>query len=172
MLEVLMSEFRNAFTEIEYEIDAQTRVVNAQAFGLVGRRFVRLYAGLAYHPLVGEDALAFALLHETGHHRAQGRRFAGDPMLACDCLADQWAIGVGARALRRACGRVVNIANALDSLDALVSSIDRITRGSRASPAKRSKPVRSCWAGHWPERKRRLGTGNTSMPPDPCFYTC
>jgi hypothetical protein len=93
ILKILVSEFRTAFTGIEYEIDTQTRIVNAQAFGQGGKRFVRIYGGLAFHPLVSEDALAFTLPHETGHHRARGRRFAGDPMIACDCLADKWAVG-------------------------------------------------------------------------------
>src|ERR1700692_701205 len=93
MLEVLVSEFRTAFAGIEYEVDTQTRVVNAQAFSLGDSRFVRLYGGFAFHPLVSEDALVFTLLHETGHHRARGRRFAGDPRLACDCPPPKWATG-------------------------------------------------------------------------------
>jgi hypothetical protein len=42
MLKILVSEFRTAFTGIEYEIDTQTRIVNARAFGQGGKRFVRV----------------------------------------------------------------------------------------------------------------------------------
>jgi hypothetical protein len=43
MLKMLVSEFRTTFTGIEYEIDTQNRVLNAQAFGQGGKRFVRVY---------------------------------------------------------------------------------------------------------------------------------
>src|SRR5271170_5637603 len=68
MLEVLLSEFRNAFAGIEYQVDTQTRIVNAQAFRLGSSRFIRIYGGFALHPLVNADALVFTLLHEMGHH--------------------------------------------------------------------------------------------------------
>jgi hypothetical protein len=163
VLEVLVSEFRTTFAGIEYEVDTKTRIVNAQAFELGGSRFVRLYGGFAFHPLVSEDALAFTLLHETGHHRARGRRFAGDPRLACDCLADTWAIGPGARALRRCTGRMMNLLNALASLDATIASID-----ARASDCtRRSQNPQSCWAEFWPTRKSRLCIGNAQVPTGP-----
>ena len=69
-------------------------------------RIVRLYGGLALHPKVNDDALIFALLHETGHLLASGRRFASDPMLACDCEADKWAISEGAEILHRRVGLI------------------------------------------------------------------
>ncbi len=171
MLEILVSEFRTAFAGIEYEVDTQTRIMNAQAFCLGGSRFVRLYGGLAFHQLFSEDALVFTLLHETGHHCARGRRFAGDPGLACDCLADKWALGVGAKALRRCSGRVVNLSNALDSLDAMILSID-IRRGNKvsASPTRQSERPQACWARFWPARKSRLSSGNVPMPTGPCYY--
>jgi hypothetical protein len=170
MLEVLVGEFRAAFAGIEYEVDTQTRVVNAQAFGMGGSRFVRLYGGFAFHPFVSEDALVFTLLHETGHHRARGRRFAGDPMLACDCLADKWAVSVGATALRRCTGRTMNLLNALDSIDAMIASID-VSTGAAAS-IRRSQSRQACWAGFWPTRKSRLCSGNVPVPTGPCYYSC
>jgi hypothetical protein len=45
MLEVLVDEFRTAFAGIEYGVDTQTRIVNAQAFGSSGGG-----RGLAAHP--------------------------------------------------------------------------------------------------------------------------
>jgi hypothetical protein len=169
-LNMFASEFQTAFTGIEYEVDTRTRIVNAQAFGLGDKRIVRLYGGLAFHPLVNEDALVFTLLHETGHHRARGRRFAGNPMIACDCLADKWAIGAGANALRRASGRTMNLANALDSLDALIASIEDGARLPLTAPAVRARKSQLCWTGCWRSRKARLTEGNASAPIGPCYY--
>ena len=168
MLDVLLCQFRAAFAGIQYEVDTQTRIVNAQAFHAGGCRFVRVYGGLAFHPLVSEDALVFTLLHETGHHRARGRRFAGDPGLACDCLADKWAVCAGTRALRRRTGRSMNLLSALDSLDGTVASIG----ADAAAPSRRSHPSRDCWAGLWPARKSRLRSGNAPAPTGPCYYSC
>jgi hypothetical protein len=167
MLTMLVAEFRTAFTGIEYEIDTQTRIVNAQAFGQGGKRFVRVYGGLAFHPIISEDALIFTLLHETGHHRARGRRFAGDPMIACDCLADKWAVGAGASALRRYTGRMMNLQNALDSLDAMIASIDV----GGVTLKKRSHSRQACSAGLWSTRKSRLCSGNVTAPTGPCYYS-
>lgn len=168
MLEVLLSEFRSAFAEIKYEVDTQTRIVNAQAFVLGGSRIVRLYAGLAFHSLLSEDALVFTLLHETGHHRARGRRFAGDPALACDCLADRWAIGPGAKVLRICSGRVLNLPASLKSLDAMIASIE-VARVS--APARRQfRGPHSCWAGYWPARKLRLNSNAPLTPREPCYF--
>jgi hypothetical protein len=173
LLKVLVAEFRTAFAGIEYGVDTQTPVVNAQAFGdSRGCRVVRLYGGLAFHPLVSEDALVFALLHETGHHRAPGRRFAGDPMLACDCLADKWAVGAGATALRRSSGRMMNLPNALDSLGAMIASIDVGTGHVSAAPTRRSHRRQACWAAAWSMRKLRLTSGSLSGPTGRCYYTC
>ncbi|HTD00134.1 MAG TPA: hypothetical protein VK734_20530 [Bradyrhizobium sp.] len=166
MLEVLVSQFRAAFVGIEYEVDMQTRIVNAQAFHIGGLRFVRLYGGLAFHPLVSEDALVFTLLHETGHHRARGRRFAGDPELACDCRADKWAVDAGARALRRCTGRSMNLPAALDSLDEAVASIN----AGATAPRRRLRSL-DCWAGFWPTRKSRLRIGNAPVPTGPCYHS-
>jgi hypothetical protein len=166
MLERLALEFRNAFPGIEYEIDTQTRVVNAQAFCLGGARIVRLYGGLAYHPLVNEDALIFTLLHETGHHRAQGHRFAGNPSLACDCFADRWALAEGAGTLLHRSGRAMKFANAIDSLDELMMSIN----GSSEPPLGRSQQP-TCWAGLWALRRSQLSCCSVLEPTGPCYFS-
>ncbi len=172
ILKSLVSEFRTTFPGIKYEVDTQTRIVNAQAFGLGDSRFVRLYGGFAFHSLISEDALVFTLLHETGHHLARGRRLAGDPRLACDCLADEWAVGVGPRALRRCSGRIVNLLKAIDSLDAMIASIDTGAGHVSAAPTRRSQRPQACWAGFWPTRKSRLSSGNALVPTGPCYYSC
>ena len=166
-LNVLVGEFRNAFAGIDYEVETQTRIVNAQAFGIGGKRMVRVYGGLALHPLVNEDALVFALLHETGHHRARGRRLAGDPRIACDCLADRWAVGAGANTLRRACGRDMNLASALESLNALIASMGD-QAGLPATTARANGTP--CWTGCWNNRKSSLTAGKAGAPAGPCYY--
>ena len=167
ILQVLFSEFRAAFAEIQYEVDTQTRTVNAQAFALSGCRFVRLYGGLALHPLANADALVFALLHETGHHRARGRRFAGNPYIACDCLADKWAIGAGARTLKRLSGRVLNLTDAVCSIDAIMASIHA---RSGSTPRRSPQQPQTCWAKFWSTRKFWLSNCNALGPTGPCYY--
>ncbi len=167
---MLVGKFRTAFAGIDYEVDTQTRIVNAQAIGLGGKRVVRLYGGLAFHPLVNQDALVFTLLHETGHHRARGRRLAGVPMIACDCLADKWAVGVGANALRRASGLTMDLDSALASLDALVASIEGRAGLLSGKSAGRSRSSRDCWTGYWRNRKSRLTEGDMPVPVGPCYY--
>jgi hypothetical protein len=172
MLDLFASEFQTAFTGIQYEVDTHTRIVNAQAFGLGDKRVVRLYGGLAFHPLVNEDALIFTLLHETGHHRARGRRFAGNPLIACDCIADKWAIRLGADALRRASGRTMNLTNALESLDALIASldVDDGTRSHLTAGTTRPRKWQLCWSGCWRTRKSRLTAGVAYAPTGPCYF--
>lgn len=162
---MLVGEFRTAFAGIDYEVDAQTRIINAQAFSVGDKRVVRLYGGLAFHPLVNEDALAFALLHETGHHQARGRRLAGDPRIACDCFADRWAVGAGATALRRAAGRAIDLGIALESLDALIASM-----GVQAPSGTHILNRGLCWTGCWSSRKSRLAAGEAAAPAGPCYY--
>ena len=162
---LVLSDFRGSFPEIQYEIDAKSRTVNAQAFALGMMRIVRLYGGLAFHPKASDDALVFALLHETGHLRASGGRFARDPMLACDCEADEWAISEGAAILHRGCGRELRIERAFDSLKAIVSA----TTGS----LDKLGPTRStdCWALDWNARKSRLSGGPDVVVSGRCYFS-
>jgi hypothetical protein len=168
MLNVLVGEFRATFAGIDYEVDTQTRIVNAQAFGVAGKRVVRIYGGLAFHPLMNQDALVFTLLHETGHHQARGRRLAGDPRIACDCLADGWALGAGAKKLRRAAGRTIDLGLALESLDAVIASMGNQAR--HASTGARALNRGLCWTGCWNSRKSRLTAGEAAAPAGPCYY--
>jgi hypothetical protein len=169
LLEMLICEFRSAFTDIEYEVDTQTRILNAQAFSQGGKRFVRIYGGLAFHPLVSHDALIFTLLHETGHHRARGRRFAGDPRLACDCIADRWAVGAGVKALHCCSGRRLNLSNALDSLDLMIASIG--AGQASAGWMTRSRRLQDCWSGSWALRRSRLNGEHAPVPTGSCYYS-
>jgi hypothetical protein len=101
MVEGVLAAFGRAFPELHFGRIEDTFACNAQAIVLSGRREVRLYGGLAFHPGFSEDAIAFALLHEAGHHLATGRRLPWDPRLACECVADGWATSEGEDAWRR-----------------------------------------------------------------------
>jgi hypothetical protein len=153
LLEVLLSEVRHVFPQISYELDANSRTANAQALARGDARAVRLYGGLALHPLIGEDALIFALLHETGHHFARGRRFALDPMLACECAADKWALTKGSGKWQKSFGRRFSIRSAADQLGAVITSVHgkSLLIGNR--PKRRTT---SCWAASWETRKTCL----------------
>jgi hypothetical protein len=167
-IETVLSEARTSFPSIEYELDLASRTANAQAYARLNIRVVRLYGGLAFHPMIGIDGLVFTVLHETGHHFASGRRFANDTMLACDCNADRWALTTGAETLRLVCGRTLDIAKAMDELDAMICSVQDVSNRvvGCAQPAFAS--ARSCWASQWPMRKFRLIRGQVRPLPTRC----
>jgi hypothetical protein len=153
LLDILLSEIRQVFPQISYELDANSRTANAQALSRGDVRVVRLYGGLALHPLIGADALIFALLHETGHLFAKGRRFARDPMLACECAADRWALTTGIGKWQRRFDRGFSIQAAAEQLGAVVASV----RGEPLSIGKSPKGRTSgCWAASWETRMIRL----------------
>ena len=102
----LIERFSQQFPQISYQLVASPMLINAQALVLCGRRIVKLYGGLAFHSLVDVDALAFVLLHETGHHLAGGARLPWNPFLACECQADVWA---RAQAVSEASGCTFNL---------------------------------------------------------------
>jgi hypothetical protein len=153
----LLDDFRHTFPTIEFSLIAEFRFLNAQALLLGSRRQVRLYGGLAFHIRLGRDALAFALLHETGHHLAIGSRLNWNPWLACECVSDLWAVNEGAAALREQTGYLVNIAKAIEELD------QTIGRPSQPNPSH------DCWALSWIDRKtsilkRGLAKGSEECP--------
>ena len=151
LLDRIMTSFRLTFQELKFELDADNTIINAQALTFHGRRYVRIYGGLAFHPLVGRQLLIFILLHETGHHLAHGNRLPWDPRLACECVSDHWAVTQGAAALRASDGTRLILGSAIRQMDLffdhqrhldILSTIDR----------------RECWAFNWSKRKRSLAT--------------
>jgi hypothetical protein len=155
LLELLLCEIRRLFPNVSYELDANSRTANAQALARGHVRVVRLYGGLAFHPMVGEDGLIFTLLHETGHHFAKGRRFALDPMLACDCAADKWAITTGVKLWQQAFGRQLDMPRAMDEVSAMISSMDYEPLSRTVAP-NRKKPKQGYWIANWQNRMSRL----------------
>jgi hypothetical protein len=140
----LLENFQKSFPTIEFLLVSEFKFLNAQALLLGSRRLVKLYGGLAFHRLLGKDALAFALLHETGHHLAIGSRLEWNPWLACECVSDLWAVSEGAATLRERTGYMVDVVTAMEDLEKV---IDRPT-GLDHSHA--------CWAFSWLDRKASI----------------
>jgi len=159
---------------IRYELDVDSRTMNAQAFVRSGTRVVRLYGGFACHPMVTMDALILALLHETGHHLATGHRLAFDPMLACDCAADQWAITVGAETFLHTSRIRLDIEKAVEGLNALISSMQEGALSSSGSEllagTRGHSGGQSCWASDWAFRMFCLRNGKKIDINSRCFY--
>jgi hypothetical protein len=146
----LLRSLGRQFPTILYELVPSPELLNAQALVLIGRRVVKLYGGLAFHPRLEMNTIAFVLLHETGHHLAAGSRLPWNPFLACECQADQWALRNGAVA---GIGQV-NIAKALSNLDALIPQ--------HVSPVE-GKGQGKCWTIDWQKRRSSL-LANEMLP--------
>ncbi len=146
LLRDILADFRRAFPGLLFELDRASATVNAQAIVRIDRRVVRIYGGLAYHALVGADGLAFALLHEAGHHLASGGRLGRREDMACECAADCWALTEGASRLKETAGRTFVVTEATKSLDHL----------TQAGEAAGDRDVKSCWAINWSKRRRIL----------------
>jgi hypothetical protein len=149
LLKSIFLDFNQAFSDIEFELDERSRTVNAQAIMHGDARLVRLYGGLGFHPLIGEDGVVFVLLHEVGHHLAAGGRLAFCQDLGCECAADRWALTRGRATLKKRTGRIFSIDNVLASLEALSES----TRNNVVQEKTYEGPS-PCWAFDW--RRRRL----------------
>jgi hypothetical protein len=151
LLGMLVSDFRKAFPELTYELRLEFKTINAQALKLQDKRLVTIYGGLALHPGLGTDALTLVLLHETGHHLAEGCRLPRDPFLACECAADYWAATEGIERLRERSGRSLNLETALVELRVIMNTGQRQRR--RYS---KNIPPSACWAKSWALRSRAL----------------
>ncbi|RXH12433.1 hypothetical protein [Bradyrhizobium guangzhouense] len=149
----LLRAFNNQFPMILYQLVPSPALLNAQALILNSKKVVKLYGGLAYHSGLGMDALAFALLHETGHHLANGPRLPWNVFLACECYADQWALGNGHIA---ELGQI-DFQKAVRDLDTLFAAYDALN-------GRESGIVHGgCWNGDW-EKRRRSVLENSPLP--------
>jgi hypothetical protein len=167
-LKDIFTDLRRAFPEIEFELDAASQTVNAQAIDHGDVRIVRLYGGLAFHRLVDHDGLVLTLLHEIGHHLAAGGRLTANSRLACECMADRWALTKGAGRLAKLTGRSL-------AIDRAVANLDRLATPTKAgATARQDTGPRSCWGWNWPKRKHLLAKRG-SLPlvrncPMPAYY--
>jgi hypothetical protein len=151
MLDLLLCDFRAAFPDLTFELQLDAKIINAQAVRLGGKRIVTVYGGLAHHPRLGLESLTFILLHETGHHLAEGCRSRNDPSLACECRADHWATTTGAEKLELKSGRCLQLLVAIRELDEIMPA--RQNSGRKYSERVTTK---SCWAKGWTSRSRAL----------------
>jgi hypothetical protein len=153
LLDILLSDFRKAFPDLTFELQLDFSIINAQAFALGDKRVVALYGGLALHPKLGAESLTFIILHEVGHHLADGCRSRRDPSLACECASDYWAVTVGTDTLLQKSGRRLRMRAALEELSQIMSprqsSKDRYTKKDRYATS-------GCWARGWSLRRHAL----------------
>ena len=151
LLEVLLNDFRTAFPDLTFELQLDFTIVNAQAMRLQDKSTVTIYGGLALHPKLGTQSLTFILLHEVGHHLAEGCRSGRDPSLACECASDYWAATVGTDILLQKSGRYLRMRAALEELSQIMNprqpSKDRYTKRTSTS---------GCWARGWSLRSSAL----------------
>jgi hypothetical protein len=151
MLEILLNDFRKAFPDLTFELQLDFRIVNAQAMRLQDKPTVIIYGGLALHPRLGAESLTFIILHEVGHHLAEGCRSARDRFWACECASDHWAVTVGTDVLLQKSGRHLRIRAALEELNQVMSP----RQPSKGMYTKRTSTT-GCWARGWSLRSRAL----------------
>jgi hypothetical protein len=151
LLETLLRDFRTTFPNLTFELQLDFPIINAQAFALEDRRIVTIYGGLALHPKLGPESLAFIILHEAGHHLARGCRSTRDRFLACECASDYWAVTVGTDTLLQKSGRRLRMRAALEELSQIMSP----RQPSKGSYTKRTS-TSGCWARGWSLRSRAL----------------
>ena len=151
LLDSLLNDFRNAFPDLVFELQLDFSIINAQAFVLGERRIVALYGGLALHPELGAEGLTFIILHEVGHHLANGCRSKRDPSLACECASDHWAVTAGTETLLQKSGRSLRLRAALKELDQVQSP-----RQPRKDGYTKKAAISGCWAKAWSLRSRAL----------------
>ena len=131
----LIAIFESTFSSVQYRILEQVGAVNAQASFSNGKHLVDIFGGLAFHPMIRHDGLAFTLLHETGHHLSERCKLVQDcklpwAQLACECSADRWAITDGRKALR-ANGADFRLEAALQQIEQAVAPRRRKFRPKR-----------------------------------------
>jgi hypothetical protein len=151
LLNTLLKDFRRAFPDLAFELRLDFSIINAQALSFGDNRTVAVYGGLALHPKLGAEALTFIILHEAGHHLAEGCRSRRAPSLACECASDRWAMTVGKDRLLQKSGRRLRLRAALKELDQIMSP--------RQPPKNRYSKLSStfgCWARGWSFRRRAL----------------
>jgi hypothetical protein len=151
LLETLLGDFRKAFPDLTFELQLDFTIVNAQAMKLQDKPTVTVYGGLALHPRLGAESLTFILLHEVGHHLAEGCRSGRDPSLACECASDHWAATVGTDILLQKSGRNLGMRAAVAELDQVMSP----RQPSKGGYSNRTS-ISDCWARGWLLRRRAL----------------
>jgi hypothetical protein len=91
LAEDLLGLFSRTFPDINYEMFWDVPILNAQAWRLGTKRYVRLYGGLIRSPLVTKAGLALTIAHETGHHLGGAPCDPDLPWITWQGQADYWA---------------------------------------------------------------------------------
>jgi hypothetical protein len=151
LLDILLGDFQKTFPDLTFELQLDFTIINAQALNLGDKPVVTIYGGLALHPALGAESLTFILLHEVGHHLAEGCRSRRDPSLACECASDYWAVTVGTATLLQKSGRHLRMRAALQELNQVMSP----RQPSKGKYTKRTSTF-GCWARRWSLRNRAL----------------
>ena len=99
--ESILRRCRHLYPEIGFDVLWRSESVNAQAYRLGARRYVRIYGGLARHRALGPEGLALAIAHEVGHHQAGPPFKSQSAWMSSEERADQWARQTG---FPRICG--------------------------------------------------------------------
>ena len=155
----LVAIFESTFSSVHYRILESISAVNAQASFSNGKHLIDIFGGLAFHPVIRHDGLAFTLLHETGHHLSERCKLVQDcklpwAQLACECSADRWAVTDGRKALRR---------NGVDfRLEAALRQIEQAV-GPKARKIPSRPAAQRCWSMNWQKRKRTLLEGQSAV---------
>jgi Zn-dependent protease with chaperone function len=90
----LLALFERIFPSIHYDLLWDSPTINAQAWRMGTKRYVRIYGGLVRHHSLTRAGIALSFAHETGHHLA-GPPF--DPAMrwmTWQGQADFWAASV------------------------------------------------------------------------------
>ena len=151
LLEMLVSDFRKTFPDLTFQVLLDSSMINAMASRLHDKRNVTIYGGLALHPRLAANSLTFILLHETGHHLAEGCRLVRDPALACECAADHWAATTGANLLQQRSGRCLRLDAAVLELSVIMSTRQKLNKRYARKPS-----TSACWAKTWTFRSAAL----------------
>jgi hypothetical protein len=147
-VQTALDALRLAFQGISFELIEDCLVINAQAIFINGAPCVRIYGGLAFHPSVDWDALILISLHETGHHLSRGCRLPWNPLLGCECAADQWAVDEGSVELQSRSGVGFKLSSALGDLESLFCLRDQAADKSLDDAASIFNSD-DCWAWDW-----------------------
>jgi hypothetical protein len=155
ILSSILRSFRIAFQEIHFELCGEINIVNAQALVLDGKRQVILYGGLAFSQLAGENAIVFTLLHEVGHHLANGCVLPWSPSLACECTADHWAVTTGADILAQSGWPNFSLEAAINEYNLIIPWYDQFDQITAYRNRGKTTGA-TCWAFDWGARQRKL----------------
>jgi hypothetical protein len=155
VVDTILRTFSVAFPGLQFELLGQSKIINAQALVSNGQRQIKIYGGLAFHPFAGGNVIGFILLHEVGHHLAEGHRLPGEPSLACECAADHWAVTSGLRILAASGWSNFSLETAMGEFDMILAWYSQFV-DIPAYCNKGTMKDDGCWALDWTGRRRNL----------------